>query len=54
MVRGIISIVIGGIMIAGGLSGQLVLRGTSSGVAIAVVGGVVAAIGVYRIIAARK
>ncbi len=48
--RGIISIIIGGIMIIGGLSGKLVLLGTNSGLALAAVGMVVAGIGVFRLL----
>ncbi|HKD36077.1 MAG TPA: hypothetical protein VKB78_04730 [Pirellulales bacterium] len=47
--RGIISIVIGTVMIIGGLSGKLVMRGTESGVALAVLGGVIVAIGLFRL-----
>ena len=47
--RGIISIVLGIVMIVGGLSGTLVLKGTSSGGALAAVGGVVLLIGVFRL-----
>jgi hypothetical protein len=47
--RGIISIVIGVVMVIGGLSGKLVMRGTESGVALAVLGGVIIAIGLFRL-----
>jgi len=47
--RGIISIVIGGVMVIGGLSGQLVMRGTHSGVALAVFGLVIIGIGIVRL-----
>ena len=47
--RGVISIVIGLVMVIGGLSGKLVMRGTESGVALAVLGGVVIAIGLFRL-----
>jgi hypothetical protein len=47
--RGIISIVIGAVMVIGGLSGKLVMRGTESGVALAVLGGVVIVIGLFRL-----
>lgn len=47
--RGIISIVIGVVMVIGGLSGKLVMRGTESGVALAVLGGVLIAIGLFRL-----
>ena len=53
IMRGVISIIIGLALIVGGLSGKLVLVGTHSGVALAVVGGVVAAIGVVRVIKSR-
>jgi uncharacterized membrane protein (UPF0136 family) len=51
--RGLLSVVIGLAMIVGGLSGQLVLRGTQSGVGLAVLGAVIAAIGVIRIVRSR-
>ena len=54
MGRGVISIIIGGVMVVGALSGNLVLRGTSSGGALAVVGFVVIGIGIFRIIQANK
>jgi hypothetical protein len=47
--RGIISIVIGVVMVIGGLSGKLVMRGTESGVALAVLGGVLIAVGLFRL-----
>jgi hypothetical protein len=53
MGRGIISVVIGLVMIVGGLTGNMALRGTNSGGALAVVGGIVAAIGVVRILSSR-
>ena len=46
--RGIISIVIGLVMIVGGLSGKLVLIGTHSGMALAGLGVVVILLGVMR------
>lgn len=48
--RGIINIVIGIAFIIGGLSGKLVMRGTSSGEALAVVGGFFILLGLYRIV----
>ena len=54
MARGILSIIIGGVMVAGGLSGQLVLRGTGSGGGLAAVGALVIGIGVYRIVRAKN
>ncbi len=51
--RGIINIVIGGVMLVGGLSGNLVMRGTSSGGALAALGGVLIAVGVYRLFQGR-
>ena len=51
--RGIISIIIGAIFILGGLSGRLVLLGTNSGQALAVLGGVLVVIGFIRMAKAR-
>ena len=47
--RGIINIIIGAVFIIGGLSGQLVLKGTNSGVGLAVVGGLLVAFGLWRL-----
>jgi hypothetical protein len=52
--RGIISIIIGLIMIIGGLSGNLVLVGTNSGGALAGVGVIVLIIGAVRVTSALK
>ena len=52
--RGIINIVIGVVMIVGGLSGKLVFRGTNSGVPLAVLGGVLVALGLYRMVQGRQ
>ena len=49
--RGIANIIFGVIMVIGGLSGKLVLIGTGSGTALAVVGGILIAFGVYRLAA---
>jgi hypothetical protein len=51
--QGLLSVVIGLVMIVGGLSGKLVLVGTQSGAALAALGVLVAAIGVIRIVRAR-
>jgi hypothetical protein len=48
--RGIISVVLGLVMIVGGLTGKLALRGTDSGPALAALGGVVLLIGIVRIV----
>ncbi|MCA8994435.1 MAG: hypothetical protein KDA88_20825 [Planctomycetaceae bacterium] len=48
-VRGIVNIIFGGIMVVGGLSGQLVLRGTDSGGGLAIAGGVIILIGIIRL-----
>ncbi|HPF38828.1 MAG TPA: hypothetical protein P5081_18510 [Phycisphaerae bacterium] len=48
--RGIGNIIIGLVFVIGGLSGKLALRGTESGPAIAVVGGLLIALGVYRML----
>ena len=47
--RGIINIIIGLVMIIGGLSGNLVLKGTQSGGALAGVGVAILLLGVYRL-----
>ncbi len=49
-VRGIINIVLGVVFIIGGLTGQLALIGTQSGGALAVVGGILVALGLYRVV----
>ena len=54
MGRGVITIIIGLVMIIGGASGQLVLKGTSSSGALAVVGVVMIGIGIWRIANAAK
>lgn len=46
--RGIINIIIGIIFIVGGLSGKLVLLGTHSGGALAVLGVVLLVLGFFR------
>lgn len=51
--RGVISIIIGIVFIIGGLTGKLVLIGTHSGPALAVVGGLLIALGVFRVVASR-
>jgi hypothetical protein len=52
--RGIISVILGLVMIVGGLSGNLVLRGTDNGPALAALGGVILVIGIIRIVKARS
>lgn len=54
IMRGIINIVIGLVFVVGGLSGQLALRGTGSGGAIAVVGVLLIGLGAYRMIKSRE
>ena len=51
--RGVVNIIIGIIFIIGGLSGRLVFVGTHSGPALAVVGALLVAFGVYRMAASR-
>ncbi len=46
--RSVINIILGIIFIIGGLSGSLALRGTGSGGALAVVGGLMVAWGVFK------
>ena len=50
----IINIIIGLVFVVGGLTGNLALRGTNSGPAIAVVGGLLILLGVYRIVRSRS
>jgi hypothetical protein len=47
-------IIIGIIMVVGGLSGQLVLLGTQSGVALAVFGTILIVWGIVKMVRARK
>jgi hypothetical protein len=47
-----VNLIIGGVMIFGGLSGNLVLKGTNSGEALAVLGGVVCLFGLYKMFSA--
>ena len=47
--RGIINIIIGVIFIIGGLTGTLHLRGTNSSGGIAILGGVLVLIGIFRL-----
>jgi hypothetical protein len=49
--RGILSIIIGLVMIVGGLSGQLALKGTGSSYALAGVGLVLLVIGLFTMVA---
>ena len=48
MKRGTPNIIFGGLLIAGGLSGKLALIGTNSSVALAVVGAIIAVIGIVQ------
>ncbi len=50
---GIINIIIGAVFIIGGISGQLALRGTNSGPALAGLGAVLAAWGIFQLVRAR-
>ena len=47
--RGILNIVIGGVFVVGGLTGNLALRGTRSGPALAVLGGFPIVLGIFRL-----
>jgi hypothetical protein len=49
-----VKIIIGLVFIIGGLSGKLVLIGTQSGAALAVVGGIMLAWGIFNIVKARQ
>ena len=46
--RGIVNIIIGIVFIIGGLTGNMALRGTQSGGAIAAVGGFLVLLGIFR------
>lgn len=48
------NIVIGVVFIVGGLSGNLALRGTNSGPALAVVGGVLVIWGIVQLVKSRQ
>ena len=52
--RGVFNIIIGVAFIIGGLSGKLVLIGTQSGIALAVLGVALVGLGIYRAISQRK
>lgn len=54
MARGVINLILGGIMIIGGLSGDLVLKGTDSGGALAIFGVIIAGVGIFRLTSATK
>ncbi len=47
-------IIIGAVMVIGGLSGGLVLRGTESGGALAVFGGVLIVWGLIQVVQSRR
>ena len=46
--RGIVNIIIGVVFVIGGLTGNLSLRGTHSGTGLAVVGGFLILLGIFR------
>lgn len=48
-----LNIIVGIIFIIGGLSGELVFRGTDSGMLLAVVGVILVGLGVYRLVKQR-
>lgn len=48
------NIIIGGVFIVGGLSGNMALRGTNSGPALAVVGGLLVVWGIVQVVRARS
>ncbi|HWC59685.1 MAG TPA: hypothetical protein VHC44_08330 [Verrucomicrobiae bacterium] len=49
-----VKIIIGLVMVIGGLSGKLVLIGTQSGIALAVLGGVMIVWGITRVATSRR
>lgn len=54
MIRGIAFLVVGAVLLLGGLSGRIVMRGTQAGIPIAMLGVVAALFGVYRLVLARR
>jgi len=52
-VRGIVNVIIGLLLVVGGLSGKFVLLGTNSSVLLAIFGGAIAGLGVYRLVKGR-
>ena len=54
MGAGVFNLLLGLVGLVGGLSGRLALLGTNSSVALAVVGGLIAAYGAYQIIRSRR
>ncbi len=48
------NIIIGIIFIIGGLSGNLALLGTNSGVALAVLGGILVVLGIVRLVRSKQ
>jgi|tagenome__1003787_1003787.scaffolds.fasta_scaffold20700921_2 hypothetical protein len=53
MTRSLWNLIIGAVFVVGGLSGKLVLLGTSSGPALAALGAALIALGGYRLAKAR-
>ena len=51
--RGILTIIVGVVFIIGGLSGELALIGTNSGIALAVVGAILVVYGLFRAFSRR-
>ena len=51
--NGVINMVLGGAMLFGGLTGKAVLIGTDSSMALAVVGGIVAGLGLKQFVSKR-
>lgn len=51
---GIVNIILGVLMIVAGLSGKFVLLGTNSGVALSVIGAIIAGVGCFRLIKSRS
>ena len=52
--RGILNIIIGIVFVIGGLTGGMVMRGTDSGIALAVLGIVLVGVGFFRIVNGRR
>ncbi|MEM9187647.1 MAG: hypothetical protein AAGF12_00625 [Myxococcota bacterium] len=54
MGAGIFNLIIGGLMVAGGLSGRFTLLGTNSTEALAGLGAAICAYGIYQIVRSRR
>ncbi len=51
--NGIVNVIIGLLLVVAGLSGKFVLLGTNSSILLAILGGGIAGMGVYRLVKSR-